>query len=639
MTSQTIWGSTDRGPATGTMRFPVDINSSSGPGYLSVTELSVFMWATPTLVTPVLGVATATSINKLTLTQPATGSTLTIDDGFTVHATANATISGTNTGDQTDATLSFTDITTNNSSTSKHGFLKKLNNDATYYMDGSGNWSVPAGGGGSGTVNSGTGGQLTYYATTGTAVSGNANATISAGALTLGIATSVLGTLVLSGSTSGSVTIIPQVAAGTWNFNLPITAGTAGQVLTSQGGGASAMTWTSAGTGTVTGPVSSTDTAIARFNGTGGTTLQNSGVLIDSSNNVSGIGTLASGAHTITSASATSLVIGPNGATNPMLTIDSSTSTAADGLKITGAAAGSGVTITTTSSGANAPLTINTIGTGNMTLNAQGTNLLLRVANTTKITLASAATTFALSASGTASTVRYSFTGAADTTLTASAEAPSTYFNLGQTRQHATGALTLQRDFRITGSTHSAVGASTITDAATFSVDGGPLAGTNATITNSHGLYIPTLALSGTITNGFAATIAAPSGATNNYAMKITGQIVRAGSAPSVAAGTGAGTSPTGPTMDGASEGGTITVTTGTSCAGSNATIATITFANAYPNGSAIVLTPGNANAAALAVAAVPYAVGSGTTFLLKSGSSALTDATAYIWNYRIIGY
>lgn len=48
----------------------------------------------PTLITPVLGVATATSINKITFTQPATGATLTIPDGLT------ATVSGTNTGDQ-----------------------------------------------------------------------------------------------------------------------------------------------------------------------------------------------------------------------------------------------------------------------------------------------------------------------------------------------------------------------------------------------------------------------------------------------------------------------------------------------------------------------------------------------------------
>ncbi len=55
------------------------------------------------------------------------------------------------------------------------------------------------------------------------------------------------------GSTSGIVSILPQAAAGTWNFNLPITAGSAGQVLTSQGGLGAAMTWGSAGSsGTVT---------------------------------------------------------------------------------------------------------------------------------------------------------------------------------------------------------------------------------------------------------------------------------------------------------------------------------------------------------------------------------------------------
>jgi hypothetical protein len=39
----------------------------------------------PTLVTPTLGVATATSINKMTITAPATGSTLTIADGGTLQ--------------------------------------------------------------------------------------------------------------------------------------------------------------------------------------------------------------------------------------------------------------------------------------------------------------------------------------------------------------------------------------------------------------------------------------------------------------------------------------------------------------------------------------------------------------------------
>lgn len=67
----------------------------------------------PTLVTPVLGVSTATSVNKITLTAPATGSTLTIQEGFTLTANGNATVSGTNTGDQTNITGNAATVTTN----------------------------------------------------------------------------------------------------------------------------------------------------------------------------------------------------------------------------------------------------------------------------------------------------------------------------------------------------------------------------------------------------------------------------------------------------------------------------------------------------------------------------------------------
>jgi hypothetical protein len=53
-------------------------------------------------------------------------------------------------GTLAEAALALTDITTNNASTAKHGFLKKLSNSATEYMDGTGSWSTPAGGGGGG---------------------------------------------------------------------------------------------------------------------------------------------------------------------------------------------------------------------------------------------------------------------------------------------------------------------------------------------------------------------------------------------------------------------------------------------------------------------------------------------------------
>ena len=50
---------------------------------------------TPTLVTPALGVATATSINKVAFTAPATGSTLTIAEGKTLTASNTLTFTGT----------------------------------------------------------------------------------------------------------------------------------------------------------------------------------------------------------------------------------------------------------------------------------------------------------------------------------------------------------------------------------------------------------------------------------------------------------------------------------------------------------------------------------------------------------------
>ncbi len=61
----------------------------------TATQLKTFASASPTLVTPVLGVATATSINKLTFTAPATSATLTVADGKTLTANNSLTFAGT----------------------------------------------------------------------------------------------------------------------------------------------------------------------------------------------------------------------------------------------------------------------------------------------------------------------------------------------------------------------------------------------------------------------------------------------------------------------------------------------------------------------------------------------------------------
>jgi hypothetical protein len=68
---------------------------------------------TPTLVTPVLGVATATSVNKVTITAPATSATLTIANSKTLTANNSITLAGTDsttmTFPSTTATIARTD--------------------------------------------------------------------------------------------------------------------------------------------------------------------------------------------------------------------------------------------------------------------------------------------------------------------------------------------------------------------------------------------------------------------------------------------------------------------------------------------------------------------------------------------------
>lgn len=90
---QTIEGVTSTG-ATGTGKFVFDTS--------------------PTLVTPLLGTPTSGTLTNCTG----------LPEGG----------------------LSLTDITTNNASTTKHGFLPKLSNVATQYLDGTGAFSTPAGG-------------------------------------------------------------------------------------------------------------------------------------------------------------------------------------------------------------------------------------------------------------------------------------------------------------------------------------------------------------------------------------------------------------------------------------------------------------------------------------------------------------
>lgn len=90
--------------------------------------------------------------------------------------------------------------------------------------------------------------------------------------------------------------------------------------------------------------------------------------------------------------------------------------------------------------------------------------------------------------------------------------------------------IALQRSFYISAGASYAfgnTGAQIITDAATLYILSAPKPGTNATITNSHVILIPTTNISGGsgVTNGYGLTINAPSGATNNFAAQFIGAV------------------------------------------------------------------------------------------------------------------
>lgn len=125
------------------------------------------------------------------------------------------------------------------------------------------------------------------------------------------------------------------------------------------------------------------------------------------------------------------------------------------------------------------------------------------------------------------------------------------------------------------------------------------------------------------------------SGAASNV---ITGNL-RTG-APTIAAGTGAGTSPT-VTITGDSTSGYIDLTTG-SASSASATVVTVTFPLSAGFGlgnipNSIPLSPANSNAAALSGRGQVYvdlSASSGTSFVIKVGATRLAAHTKYIWFY-----
>jgi hypothetical protein len=147
-----------------------------------------------------------------------------------------------------------------------------------------------------------------------------------------------------------------------------------------------------AGDGDVSGPGATTDNAVARFDGTNGSNLNNSGVIIDDSNNVTGVNALtvttnitASNITIVGSASTVGAVAftSTSATVTGDLTVSgaiTATTIGATNVTVTGSASSIGsVTITTTSVGINtATVTAGTAleVTGNMRITTTGNGLI-----------------------------------------------------------------------------------------------------------------------------------------------------------------------------------------------------------------------------------------------------------------------
>lgn len=119
--------------------------------------------------------------------------------------------------------------------------------------------------------------------------------------ITIGAESGTTGSIELKGTTSGTVTLKVADEAGTHTLTLPTTDGDANQFLQTNGSGV--LTWASGGTGDVTSSGNITDNVLIKGDG-GAKGIQETGITVaDTTNNVSGMGTLGCGSITVANGS------------------------------------------------------------------------------------------------------------------------------------------------------------------------------------------------------------------------------------------------------------------------------------------------------------------------------------------------
>jgi hypothetical protein len=205
---------------------------------------------------------------------------------------------------------------------------------------------------------------------------GTANPVLKVDASTASVATGIS----ITGAAAGSRAALAVISSGT-DEGLSLDAKGAGTIrlgATSTGAvefGRNAVPTSSDGAALGTSSLMWSDLFLA----SGGVINFNNGdVTITHSANTLAFGGAASGYTfdanaTITSTSATALAVGRQGTTNPVLNVDASTASVVTGLSLKGAAAGSRMAVSVTSSGANEGLSIDAKGSGTIRLGATST--------------------------------------------------------------------------------------------------------------------------------------------------------------------------------------------------------------------------------------------------------------------------
>lgn len=181
--------------------------------------------------------------------------TFTTPSALTVAGTVQATAfsgSGALVTAIPESGLSTTDVTTNNATTSKHGFLLKLDNNSAHYMDGTGGWTTPAGGGGSYWSTGAVGINTTNSVGLGTTAPRytlEVNGSI-AGTSFVGIGTTQ-GSLIVNEASANGANFIsfdsPASLSGDVRYTLPSADGASGTSLTTDGAGT--LSWATASAG------------------------------------------------------------------------------------------------------------------------------------------------------------------------------------------------------------------------------------------------------------------------------------------------------------------------------------------------------------------------------------------------------